>query len=151
MPIVTADSIVFPEFSDLAQRVAQGDGLGWQGDDRLFLMVEVLEHRGRRGHRLAVYRHCEDGTDQIIGRWHPKDQYRILSDLAQMRSGAPNVVAVEDRIDAHNDKMEALARDAYNDKMSEALDHLGRYLADTTGPRQRFYMSPSAKGGGARA
>lgn len=148
MPIYTADSVSFPEFSDLARRVAFGDGVGWQGDDRLFLMVEVAEVRGRRGHRLAVYRHCEDGTDQVIGRWHPKEQYRILSDLAEMRCGRPGAVDVLDRIDTHNARVEAAARDAYNDKMGEALDHLARFHADTTGPRQRFYMGGR---GGARA
>lgn len=149
MPIFTADSVTFPEFSDLARRVALGDGLGWQGDDRLFLMVEVLEHQGRRGHRLAVYRHCEDGTDQRISTWHPSEQYRVCSDLAQMRMGAPGVASAEDRIDAHNAKMEKAAADAYEDKMGEALDHLARFMADTTGPRTRFYMAGTR--GGARA
>lgn len=141
MPLLTADTVSFPEFSDLARRVALGDGLGWQGDDRLFLMIEVLEHRGRRGHRLAVYRHCEDGTDQVVGRWHPGEQYRVLSDLALMRAGAPGVASVCDRIDKHNAAKERDAWDAYNDKLGEALDHMTRFYNDTTGPRTRFYMN----------
>lgn len=137
----TADSVSFPEYGEIARRVAQGDGLGWTGDDRLFLMVEVAEHKGRRGHRLAVYRHCEDGTDQVIGRWHPKEEFRVCSDLAQMRMGRPSAIESIDRIDKHNAGMERKAWDAYNDKMCEAMDHITRFHADTTGPRTRFYMN----------
>lgn len=140
-----------PEWQELATRVTDGDGLQWAGDPRLELRIGVIEYKGRTGRRLEVWRQNEDGTESPLAHWRPDEQHRVCYDLAQMRLDAPGRVSTEDRIDAHNAKMEKAAVDAYNDKFAEMTEHMSKYLADTTGPRQTFRQIPGFRDKGWKA
>lgn len=127
MPIHTPHGTSYPEYDELADRVAHGDGLGWQGDDRMWLDVEQVRRSGKTGHRLRVLRWCEDGSTQVIGTWHPSELYRVCSDLATMRVDRPGGGDVLDRIDAHNDRLD---RDAAQKRQENMIEKTARGLYD---------------------
>lgn len=137
-----ASDASYPEFTDLADRVTNGDGTGWAGDQRLWLGIGVAKHQGKTGHRLEVWRYCEDGTDQLIGTWHPSEQYRVCYDLAQMRLDAPGRQATIDRIDAHNDRLEQENMEPWREYMAEKVERLAYQLMRKQGnARNRFAVS----------
>lgn len=143
----TPSGVVAPEWTDLAKKLADGDGLGWPGDPRLWLGVGVLEARGKpTGRRLEVWRTNEDGTDSLIGHWLLSEQMRVCYDLARMRAEAPGHVDTITAIDKANDELEARQSADFMDVMAPMVDHAARLYADTNGPRQTFYMG--GRGGG---
>jgi hypothetical protein len=112
-----------PEYTELAKKITDGDGIAWGGDPRLGLSIGVVTHRksGKTMRRLEVYRYCEDGTTQLIGHWHPSQAGQIPADLARMRLGRPGAVSIIDQIDAHNDALEEAAAAARRDVLTERL------------------------------
>lgn len=149
MPIYGADGGIAtaPEWQELAKKLHDGDGLLFAGDPRLYLQIGVLEGRnayGRvvtTGRRLEVWRHNEDGSDAMIGHWHPSEQYRICMDLAEMRADRPGAVSALDRIDKHNDALEKAASDAYQAASQEMLEHALKLDHDRNNPRNTFYLA----------
>lgn len=143
----TPSGVVAPEWQDLATKLVNGDGLGWSGDDRLWLGIGVLEARGKpTGRRLEVWRSNEDGTDSLIGHWLLSEQMRVCYDLARMRAEAPGHVDVITSIDRANAELEAKQSADFLDVMGPVVDHAARLYHDTTGPRNTFYMN--GRGGG---
>lgn len=145
--------ILAPEWSDLADRIVRGDGLAWPGDPRLDLRLGVIEYRGRTGRRLEVWRANEDGSETILAHWRPDEAHRVCHDLALMRADRPGFAGdtAAGRIDRHNDALARKARDEIDGLHAELTEYAARLYADTHGPRQKFFMSSSARGGGARA
>lgn len=143
MPLYTPNGgIVAPEWQDLERKIREGDGLVWTGDPRLWLGIGVLENRatGKTGRRLEVWRDNEDGTTTLVAHWLPSEQHRVLYDLAMMRIDRPGFVSAEERIDAHNAKLEAEADFKAQEEMIETLDHAIRLHHDRTQPRNKFFL-----------
>lgn len=142
-------NVTAPEWSDLARRISEGDGVTWGGDPSLWLGLGVVKRGGKIvGRRLEVWRRTEEGQDVLIGSWHPTEQYRICHDLAQMRVGRPGAISVEDRIDAHNAKLEAAADAKRRDQMALATERLAYAMMRRQGhARNRFGIknNPLAK------
>lgn len=138
-----------PEWTELDRRLRDGDGIHWAGDPRLWLGIGTIEaSNGKTARRLEVWRDNEDGSTTMIGHWHPKEQYRVLHDLAQMRADAPGHVDVLDRIDAHNAALQEKHDQAAREALLEQLDHAARLWHDRNNPRQKFFLGGR---GGARA
>lgn len=133
-----------PEHQDLAKQITYGDGVAWTGDPRLWLGLGVVTERvsGRTMTRLEVWRHNEDGSDALIGHWHPSEAGRVCADLAEMRLGRPGAVDVCDRIDAHNDRLEAAASAAREDALAVKLERAAYVLMRAQGnARNRFAVN----------
>lgn len=140
--------VTAPEWTELARRIQQGDGV-WGGDERLELRLGVVERRGRViGRRLEVWRYNEDGSESRIGFWKMEEQFRILHDLAQMRLDRPGGGDVLDRIDRHNDRLEEEQRAKQRDQMAVATERLAYAMMRKQGhARNRFGIdrNPLAK------
>jgi hypothetical protein len=118
-------SAVDAEWQDLAQKLSYGDGLNWPGDPDLWLGIGVIEDKRNRrtGKRLEVWRSCEDGTDQLVGHWHPAEQFRVLYDLCQMRAEAPGHVDVATRLEKSDAAAEEAAAQLWRENQFQALEH----------------------------
>jgi hypothetical protein len=135
------DVLVAPEWRDLAAKITKGDGLGWTGDERMYLQVGEL-HRsdGKIGRRLEVWRFNEDGSENMVAHWLPSEQHMVTYELARMRVDAPGHENVIDRIDAHNDALEAEHSRRYRDNMGALLEHAIHLNHDRSSePKTTFY------------
>lgn len=112
---------------------------GWPGDPDLELTWD-----GPRT-RWIVLRHCEDGVVRGLAWWSPEELESIPACLAQMRLDRPDRVPVEDRIDAHNDKMEKDAWARWRDSYGEMAEHVHKLVHDTTEPRNVFRQIPGRR------
>lgn len=138
----TPNGVIAPEYEDLERKIQRGDGILWTGDPRLWLGIGILRNRvtGKEGRRLEVWRDNEDGSTTLVAHWRPEEQYRILYDLANMRTDRPGHIAVTDRIDAHNDAIEKRNSEIAQEAMLQTLDHALRLDHDRKNPRNRFFM-----------
>jgi hypothetical protein len=146
MPLYTPTGTTsYPEFTDLADRVTNGDGLGWPGDPRLWLGIGVAVHprTGKQGHRLEVWRSCEDGTDQMLGSWHPSEQFKVCFDLARMRLDAPGHESVEDRIDRDNAAREAKGDEVMRDLLTQRVERMAYQLMRKQGNARNRFSVPT--------
>lgn len=147
MPLFGAngDVLVAPEWQELAGKITAGDGYGWPGDDRMYLRIGEMKAtdpsgRVRTGRRLEVMRWNEDGSETMVGHWLPKEQHMVCWELARMRLDSPAHEDVIDRIDRHNDAIEAEHSRRYRDSMGALLEHALHLEHDRSSePKSVFY------------
>jgi hypothetical protein len=134
---------------DLDRKLREGDGVGWGGDPLLELRQGVVEEMrsGRLtgkivARRWEVWRHMENGKEEMIGHWRMEEFDRILFDLAGMRVEAPNHVDVIDKIDAANDaNMERIWAPG-RAKLADMMEHMAKLNHDRNNPRNVFRGMP---------
>lgn len=142
---------------EMDRKLREGDGILWPGDPQLELVMAVLTwpqscwvpelgRRVRRGEIAArayqVLRHCEDGTDQVIGQWRLEEFDRILVDLAPMRLDSPGHVDTLARIDANNEALERENSQRMVDALGDGIEHALKLHHDTTEGRNTFRGVP---------
>lgn len=128
--------VLAPEWHELADRVVNGDGLGWAGDPRLELRIGVIKYRGRTGRRLEVWRTNEDGSVTPLAHWHPREQYAVCYDLAQMSGAVQRPGSVEDagtRIDRANEAREDAVRRQDIDRIATDIEREAYRLVRSQG------------------
>jgi hypothetical protein len=135
-----------PEWADLDRRLREGDGIAWSGDPRLYLSIGTMINRatGAIGRRLEVYRDNEDGSTSLVGHWLPKEQFRVLFDLAQMRVDRPGGADVQDRIDTHNEAQAAAASAKHVEATTELLDYAVRLHVEREHGKHKHFIDTEA-------
>jgi hypothetical protein len=135
--------------ADLDRKLREGDGIHWTGDPRLELRQGVIEEMrwGRPtgkivARRWEVWRHCEDGTDQMIGHWRMEEFDRILLDLALMRADAPGHEFIADVLDRKDAEQEKKVWGKWRESQGAMLEHLAKLYHDTHEPKNVFRGMP---------
>ncbi len=124
----------------LADKLVEGDGIiGWKGDPRLSLFCGILaapktgysQRAGRyvrEGEVLArrweVWRHNEDGTDTRLMSRPLEKLHEIIPELCEMDPRNPGHTKVMDRVEKHNEKVDADKEYAIGQVIGEMTEHL---------------------------
>lgn len=141
MPLYTPEGARYPEYEDLDRRLRQPDGMGWPGDPDLWLGIGVLSQGGRQvGHRIEVWRHCEDGLDRMIGSWHPKEQHQVIYDLTRMRPDSPGFEPATDRLDREDAERARKSDEEWAENMDALLAHAKAIHRERHNPRDKFFL-----------
>lgn len=148
------------EAPELDRKLREGDGIHWTGDPRLELRMGIIKANryavnpltGRYvrpgaiiARRYEVWRHCEDGTDQIVGHWRLEDFDRILLDLAPLRMDSPGHVDALDAIDKHNEAIEKENSRKFKESAMEALSHMLDVHVEREHGKTRFRQMPGLR------
>lgn len=143
---------------ELERKLRYGDGILWQGDPRLDLAVGVLLAPRRMQHpktgrwlnrgdvvfkRYEVWRHTEDGSEELLGHWLIEEFDRILFDIVQMRAGFEGKIptAIE-RIDVKNAAIDKQKSDNFRNAYGAFAEHYFQLWHDRNNPRKTFRGLP---------
>jgi len=124
----------------LADKLTMGDGIiGWKGDPRLSLFCGIIAapktgYSNRAGRyvregevlarRWEVWRHNEDGTDTRLISRPLHLLHEIIPELCEMDPRNPGHTGVMDRIEKHNEKVDAEKEYAIGQVVGEMTEHL---------------------------